>query len=142
MEIDVTAFIANEDMYDFSHSEAEHCGPPGTAGAQTYAAALAAAERYPYVTDENRAAFDSWCRDFGAWEAEEIAGWSNVECTALLLQFVAGDARQFSREDFDQENDGGAFYAVGADHTIAAQIIRHGDFEAEPECTFHYYMGH
>lgn len=93
MDIDVTDFVNSEDMYDFSHSEAEHCGAPGTAGEQTYAAALAAAEHYPYVTDANRAAFESWCQDFGAWTSEEIAAWSNAECTALLLQFIAGDAR-------------------------------------------------
>ena len=109
MDIDVTAFVNSEDMYDFAHSEAEHCGAPGTAGSDTWKAALAAAERYPLVTEANRDAFESWCGDFGAWTREEIVGWTLAECTAILLQFVAGDAREMMDA---AEGECGAFDAA------------------------------
>ena len=122
MEIDCTKFVTTEDMFDFAHSEAEHGGVPGTAGRDTYNAALAAAERYPLVTDANRVEFDEWCADFGAWEREEIAAWTNTEATALLLQFIAGDVREYESDSYDEESHGGRFYCT-LEREAALEII-------------------
>lgn len=103
MEIDVTRFVARYDMWDFAHSMME--GGP-TAGADTWRAALECPVRI--VTRKNRDTFESWAAEFGAWDREEIAGWTLRECNALALQFIAGDVRTIEtlreRGDYDREN--------------------------------------
>lgn len=138
MEIDCTDFVSQQDMFDFAHSEAEHGGAPGTAGRDTWNAALAAAEEYPYVTDDNRDTFEDWAADFGAWERDEIRGWTNTEATALLLQFIAGDAREYVADGFNPESQGGRFYcSTGREDAVF--VIRDGD--EYPNARFYFYMG-
>ena len=128
--IDVTAFVQNHDMYDFAHSEAEHCGAPGTAGRDTWKAALDLARlaQTPskastagdhevlaacrLVTDANEDEVIDWLAGFGAWSREELElpGETSHErqahLCALLYQFVAG----WAREMIDAaEGDCGAF---------------------------------
>lgn len=100
MELDISRFVEDNDMFDFAHSEAEHGGPPGTAGKATWEAALAVSDpdEHPeayFVTADNREEIEAWVRDFGAWEREEIAAWSDRELNALLVQFIAGDMREY-----------------------------------------------
>jgi hypothetical protein len=45
-----------------------------------------------------------WAGDTGAWDADEIAGWSAVECLALFVQNVASDLRDHldaDNQDFE-----------------------------------------
>lgn len=88
MEINLSSLLST-DMFQFSHSVAEG---GSNAGRETWQAALAGPR--PLLDVEGVAAFRSWVKDFGAWDAAEIAGWSVNECEALFLQFVAGDVRE------------------------------------------------
>lgn len=113
MDIDVTAFVQNHDMFDFAHSQAEH--GLGNAGEATWKAAVACArqayaggslegEAYPMdaetaalcmlVTPATRGEIEGWLGEFGAWSEEEIAAMSDIELCALVYQFIAGDARR------------------------------------------------
>lgn len=56
------------------------------------------------ITEENRDEFESWVEGFGAWEREEVSGWTLTECNALLLQSIAGDIREL--EDNASNEDG------------------------------------
>lgn len=38
--------------------------------------------------------YRDYIRDFGAWDDDEINGWSPVELRALIIQFIAGDLRE------------------------------------------------
>lgn len=131
MEIDVTAFVQSFDMFDFAHSEAEHCGVPGTAGQDTWKAALDLATRAhaallgapigygadmaaddiilgfcALVTPATRDEIEDWIGEFGAWSREEIEGWDDAHLCALVFQCIAGDARRMVDA---AEGDCGAF---------------------------------
>lgn len=66
--------------------------------------------------------------EFGAWEDEEIAGWSNEEIDALVLQYAAGDLREaqaicpgnglagINWRQYDKESEAG---------TISGRLFRH-----------------
>lgn len=45
-------------------------------------------------TDEKLQAFREYIRGFGAWDADEIAAWSDLELNALFVQLIAGDMRE------------------------------------------------
>ncbi len=49
--------------------------------------------------DEARA----WLKDFGAWDEDEIAAWSDTELNALVVQFIAGDIREMDMFDTTEE---------------------------------------
>lgn len=90
-EIDVHAIVTG-DTWPCYGSKATH---GANAGPDTWAAATAfAAEKAPMMTAEQREAFRDYMKGFGAWDADEIAGWSDVECDALLTQLVTGDFRE------------------------------------------------
>lgn len=88
MVLDVTAFITEYDMWDFAHSAFE--GGP-TAGADTWRAAMECP--LMLATLDNAEEIRDWLRGFGAWDRDEIDGWSLRELNALLLQFISGDYR-------------------------------------------------
>lgn len=44
-------------------------------------------------------AMRSWAIDTGAWDREETAAWSNVECLALFIQNVASELRSLGSDD-------------------------------------------
>lgn len=98
MHIDITALL-KEDLFRFSHSVAEG---GDNAGRNTWNAALedAKTRRPPLLdTPEKIEAFHDWVRDFGAWDDDEIAAWSEDENNALFLQFIAGDVREAGADD-------------------------------------------
>lgn len=93
MEINITSLL-EEDMFPFSHSAAEG---GQNAGRNTWQAALDG-PRPLLNSPEEFAAFRDHVRDFGAWDDEEIDGWSENECKALFLQMIAGDCRECPRK--------------------------------------------
>lgn len=122
MEIDVTAIVVGmaDRLRFFSCSRAEM---GEDAGKLSWRWALDAARELAQagknlLNDTQLAAFRDYVADFGAWEREEINGWSHEECEALFIQMVAGDARaRQSAEDDDrldeyEENEGGRLFAV------------------------------
>jgi hypothetical protein len=91
MEINITS-LANLNCFDLSRSIAE-AGP--NAGPQSWQNAKEQAEETPLLNDaEKLQAFRDWIKDFGAWDAEEIAAMSDNDLNALFLQWVAGDTRK------------------------------------------------
>ncbi len=94
MEIDITDFFNAGGHMDYSASIAE-IGPD--AGPSTWRAACDASEEYCVLdTPEKLEAARKYFRGFGAWSAEELAAMPDNEINALLLQFIAGDIREFS----------------------------------------------
>lgn len=117
MEINITSLMARaEDMIYYSASVAE-IGQD--AGRVTWENALDAVETAPLVPPEGEAEARDYFREFGAWEDEEIDGWSAQELNALVLQYIAGDIR--TRQHYAdrgelakyEENEGGRIYAAG-----------------------------
>lgn len=103
MELNITAFVREQDMFDFSHSAAEG---GHTAGTDTWRAAIAASPTYMFVNDATRDDIRDWVAEFGAWDRDEIDAWSDVELDALLLQFAAGDVRGMEDADDAAEPEG------------------------------------
>lgn len=88
MEVDVSRLVSDVDPFELSASVAER---GRNAGRETWANAKAAALPPLDIADHDEVR--AWLRDFGAWERDEIAGWSVQELDALVLQFAAGDLR-------------------------------------------------
>jgi hypothetical protein len=92
MEIDITEFFRNAAPRDYSASAAE-LGQD--AGRITWNHAIEDSPDYMLIdSDEKREAFRAFVDGFGAWSAEEIAAWSDIELNALCLQWIAGDMRE------------------------------------------------
>jgi hypothetical protein len=91
MEIDITDFVSEADPFAFSASAAEL---GANAGKITWNNAKQEAQSTQWISNDTRGEFESWVRDFGAWDAEEIAAWSLDDCNALLIQFISGDLRE------------------------------------------------
>lgn len=89
LEINVTRLL-NTDPSDFSASIAER---GANAGPETWANATAEATEHPLEIDD-RDGVREYFTGFGAWSDEEIAGWSDEELDALVLQYAAGDLRE------------------------------------------------
>jgi hypothetical protein len=90
-EINVTALL-EEDCSLLSASRAE-LGP--NAGKITWENCLELAERLPLVTDKNRNDLQDHFAEYGAWDREEIDGWSDQELSAMVWQEAAADMREF-----------------------------------------------
>lgn len=92
MELNITEFFNNAAPRDYSASVAEIGDNPG---AYTWRAAMDDAPDYNFLdTGEKREEFRTYVKGFGAWSAEEIAAWSDVELNALLIQLISGDIRE------------------------------------------------
>lgn len=136
MYVDITVFFADADPFDFSHSRAEG---GADAGPETWAAALAeAAERPPLTTAGQLAALREHVRGFGAWEPDEIAAWSDVECNALFIQLVSGDMREGGLDQAGYDFDGPEWrtYCYNAEEGKIA-----GNIHVEGDDKVFYYLG-
>jgi hypothetical protein len=113
MELDITHLTDqdNVDLMDYSASIAEI---GDKAGRETWNNALNT--EHMLITKDQMEDVKDYIRDFGAWEDEEIDAWDLKETNALLLQFIAGDLREYleakESDDFDRwnENCGGRIY--------------------------------
>lgn len=102
MEIDITSFVTNESPMDFSASVAEI---GNNAARDTWNAACEQAADSPLLeSEEQLQAFRDHVKGFGAWDKEEIAGWSDAECNALFIQLISGDMREMGMDDSDLED--------------------------------------
>ncbi len=97
-EIDVS-FLLTEDAGQFSASRME-LGED--AGRITWRNALNSADLISLTPEEILEAKDH-IRDWGAWEDEEIDGWSDDETKALIIQSAAGDYREAESCCWDEE---------------------------------------
>jgi hypothetical protein len=94
VEINITKFFDEAEPFEYSASMFER---GANAGPETWASALEAAttREWPLLNHESEyEALRDWFAEFGAWEEEEIAAWSNAEIEALLIQLISGDIRE------------------------------------------------
>lgn len=91
MEIDVTPLLEKE-LMRFSSSIVES-GDENIA-VKTWNAAIEQAETLKLLNQGAINAFKKYVKEFGAWDAEEIASWTDIECNALFIQLVSGDLRE------------------------------------------------
>jgi hypothetical protein len=149
MQIDITA-LSEADLFTFSHSAAEG---GDDAGRNTWKAALEdASTRRPSLLSSPEAieSFKDWVKDFGAWSEDERNAWTDDECNALFLQWVAGDVREcpaiidgvtiYEREEADK---GGVFQAVWYFDHDSTPDEETGPFESRSDayqaaCDAHY----
>jgi hypothetical protein len=98
MEINVTELVEYANCARYSASAYE-LGPD--AAKITWNNAIEACETALLVDSEDEIEeLIDWLEDFGAWTREEIEAYSEVELNALLLQFIAGDIREYE-DHFD-----------------------------------------
>lgn len=94
MDINITQFF-NDTRGHASYYSASCAELGDNAGRITWENAVDRGEFSPLLdTEEKREAMREFVRGFGAWTDEEINAWSDVELTALLIQFIAGDMRE------------------------------------------------
>lgn len=89
MQVNVTRLINDVDPFDLSASVAER---GQNAGRETWQNAKTEAETTPLELDRDEA--KEFFKGFGAWEEEEIDGWTDSDVDALVLQFAASDLRE------------------------------------------------
>ncbi len=89
--VNITRFIAEECMRDYSASAAE-LGP--NAGQYTWQACTENAPEWQFIPADQLDCFREWLSHWGAWSRKEIAAMPDAELQALCLQWIAGDARQ------------------------------------------------
>lgn len=120
MEINVTKLMAEPaDLPTLSGSVAE-LGED--AGNLTWQNARERAGRQPLLKHSQIAAARDYFATFGAWSADELQSMDEVEINALLIQLVAGDAREYlDAEEAGKlaeynENYGGSIYQSDDGH--------------------------
>lgn len=92
LEINITRFVRDAGMIDYSASVAEIGADAGLA---TWRRACEDSPEYAMLaTDDQREAYRAHILAYGAWEPEEIAAWSDDELNAMLMQEIAGDVRE------------------------------------------------
>lgn len=95
MELDITTFVQTAETHELSASRMEL---GADAGKITWNNALREATamhlRGQLIDADNRGEFESWVREFGAWDETEIATWSLDDCNALLIQYISGDLNE------------------------------------------------
>lgn len=132
MEIDVTEFFNAGGHMDYSASRMEM---GRDAGVITWRNACEASAEYCLLdTPDKLDAVRRYFRGFGAWSDEELAAKPDRELNALLLQFIAGDIREFS--DDVSEWDWEAYRAEAATGSISGNL-----FEGEDNRVYFYIGG-
>lgn len=129
MELNITKFFTECTARDYFSSIAE-IGQD--AGADTWRAACDDSLDYPILdTDEKREAFREYIADFGAWDAKEIAGMTNLGLNALCLQMISGDMREAGL-DVDAPD----WAAYEADENLVHRLFKRTDGQ------IYFYIGH
>ncbi len=90
LELDMT-FLHDVDCGLLSASQAE-LGP--MAGKITWNNCLELAASLPAISDEVAGELRDYFRGYGAWEDNEIDGWTNLETYALAIQEAASQYRE------------------------------------------------
>ena len=124
MELDVTEIVADMLANDTACTiSASHAELGENAGSITWANALTYRPQ-PLTEPEHFEAFREFAGGFGAWDDDEIAAWSDDECNALCLQFIAGDLREL--QGLAPDEDGGIDWPEAeklmAEGTVSARL--------------------
>lgn len=93
MLIDITDFFSRAEPCHYASNMLE--GGPDVAE-RTWRAAINDAPDFPLlVTEQQQEAARYFFAGFGAWDEEELAEWDVDNLTALLIQFISADIREF-----------------------------------------------
>lgn len=126
LNLDITHIVTDVDTWALSGSVATHGADAGPA---TWRASLAQARETPLLTTPEH--FDdmrAWVRGFGDWSEEEIAAWSEDDCNAFVLQYIAGNMREMGLDDCDLEDfDWAEYEQRAAAGQVASDIYRADD---------------
>lgn len=101
MDIKITDLLKEHSMHRYSSSIAEQGVDAGAITWQNAVEACGEGCKLLKTTQEFTAAREHFT-GFGAWSDEEINAWSDEEINALLIQLIAGDAREFSDDHVDE----------------------------------------
>lgn len=98
--INITELFSHREPWDCSNSQA-NLGP--NCARLTWQCATECAEAYERWLESPLAdaveAVKADARETGAWDHEEIEGWSDIECLAYLVQCLASDMRLIGSDD-------------------------------------------
>lgn len=136
MEIDVTDFVREANHPSIIASVAEL---GDHAGQITWKNAKQESHLHRFLSDDNRDEFCQWLQGFGAWDDDDIAGWSLPECNALLLQFIAGDVLELAALGVDLNApviDVDAWETLTEDGVISGRLFPGSDGR------IYYYVGY
>lgn len=136
MEIDITHFVKTAEPCEFSASQ---CELGADAGKITWNNAKREAADSPLLPSDGLDEFRAWVKEFGAWDADEIAAWSVDECNALLIQYVSGNLREIESLCYSGDDEYGIDWAkveeLDREGQISGSIYRGGDGRV------YFYMG-
>jgi hypothetical protein len=121
IEVNCSHWVNNCNLRDFSDSIANSGDPQ--VGPHTWAAAQAQAladyqsgdlDRIAIHNTKDRWAVISFFKEFGAWSIEELTAMNNIDLTALIIQYIAGN---YLAEETEMESDdyNGSFYKYNGD---------------------------
>lgn len=129
MEIKITHMVIDGDEMPFLSGSVAELGE--NAGKVTWQNSLKYAEEHALLkTPEQIQQARDYFKEFGAWSSEEIAAWSAHEVNALLVQFIAGDIREF--ESFDSYEE---YQAASESGSVSGNLFRGDDGH------FYFYVG-
>lgn len=128
VRFNATKMFAHREPWDCSNSIA-NLGE--RAGALTWGCAMEVASAHErWLLSDLDATIDAIREDaagYGAWDREEIAAWSDLDCLALFVQFVAGDLRELGSDDKElhELEDGGStyLYSVEAEGVLGERYL-------------------
>ena len=121
-EIDVT-FLLTEDCGQFSGSIYE-LGE--NAGAITWRNCIASSNSFSATAEEIQALKD-YFREFGAWDDDERAAWTDDETKALVIQMAAGDLREIEAKHWCDGINGIDWQSVATDEDNSGSLWFDGD---------------
>lgn len=132
IKANVSLMFESIEPWDVSNSEA-NLG--SNAGSQTWGNALKVGENHTaWLTSDLGAAVEGmrhWARETGAWEEEEIGGWSDVECLASFAQNIASELRDLGADDQDLLDCAGT-YSTDVDNECV--VGHYGHYEVIDDC--------
>lgn len=99
-EYDVTHLVEEVDCGMLSGSVAE-LGP--AAGRITWNNSLQEGRDRPLVTEDQMEELRSYFADYGAWDEEEIAGWTLEDMNGMVVQEAASNVREMEAFDTYEE---------------------------------------
>jgi len=122
MEINITKFVNDAAPMDYSASVAE-IGQ--NAGPDTWNAACTDAPDWNFLdSPEKLDCFREWLKPWGAWDASEIAAFSDIHLNALFIQWIAGDMRECG---IDANCDWAEIETAQSEGCVSSNIFRAED---------------
>jgi len=134
LELKITNFFNNGDHWYNSNSVA-NLGQ--NAGAITWEHAKQESIEFFFVTEETRQAIQEYVKGFGAWDWQEVTGWTDTELNALVLQFISADINELEAYTDDNGEPDWELIAEAQEVGQIASNLYIGD-----NSEYYYYIGY